>query len=474
VSAHEGFYVLWRSRGLRWGAGFAAILGGSLLAMFALMYWRSSDLLFDTLDRSVVEQLQLLSARPPDMLAFMIESRMNHAPDVHTQVGLFDSNRNFLVGDILAVPPHLVLDGRVRQVMAPGPELAHWRAAGRQLADRRILVVAREADEILEVRQDLVRGAAVGIVPAILLSLIGGALVGIATERRLRRLGDVAERIIDGDLHERLPAHTNGDALDRLCVIVNRMLGRLEEAMAALKGVGDNIAHDLRTPLTSLRARLEAAQREAGEDTKLGQQLSRSLAGVDQALSIITALLRISDIRHASRRSAFAGFDLAAIIHETVENYAPVAEERDVRLDGPRAMPPVRIVGDRQLMVEALVNVVDNAIKFTPPGGLVRVALEQRPRGPVVIVADTGPGIAADMREAVFGRFFRADASRSTPGSGLGLSLVAEVMALHGFSVAVDDNAPGARIELRCWREEPLAGATPPPPSPGAGGGRPG
>ena len=468
----SGSRLLWRSRGLRWGAGFAAILGGSLLLMFALMYWRSTALLFETLDRSVIEQLELLSARPPDMLAFMIQSRMNHAPEVHTRVGLFDAAGTFLVGDILAIPSGLALNGQVQQVAAPGSATTLWRAAGRQLPDRRILVVARGANEILQVRRQLVRGAAVGILPAILLSLAGGALVGIASERRLRRLGDVAERIIDGALHERLPADSEGDELDRLCAIVNRMLARLEETMAALKGVGDNIAHDLRTPLTSLRARLENDQRSVGEDTRLGRSLARSLDGIDRALAIITALLRISDIRHSNRRAAFAAFDLAELLRETAENHAPLAEEKGLALIVPPASPAT-IVGDRELMTEALVNLVDNAIKFTPPGGRVRIGLEPAAGGPVVVIADTGPGIVPEEREAVFKRFYRADASRSTPGSGLGLSLVAEVAALHGFTIAIAGSDPGCRIEMRCWRQAPLPPTprSPPgtPPSSAAG-----
>ncbi|MBN8890806.1 MAG: hypothetical protein ABS99_03940 [Acetobacteraceae bacterium SCN 69-10] len=443
----------WRSSGLRWGAGFAAILGGCLLAMFALMYWRSTALLFDTMDRSVLEQLELLAARPPDLLPFMIESRMHHQPRVVTQVGLFDQDGRHIVGDIETIPAGLVLNGRVQAVAAPGDEAVHWRAAGRRLPSTRILVVARGADEILNVRQDLVRGAAIGIVPAILLSLLGGALVGVATERRLRRFNDVAARIIEGQLHERLPVNPKGDELDRLCAIVNRMLGRLEEAIAALKGVGDNIAHDLRTPLTALRARLERAQRLAGGDAELGWAIGKSIDDVQRALSIVTALLRISDIRHIHRQSAFAPLDLGEIVRETAENYEPVAEDKGVRLLASVAAPPVIVVGDRQLLTEALVNLVDNAVKFTPAGGTVELRLERTARGPLVTVSDTGRGIAPAVRGEVFKRFYREDASRSTPGSGLGLSLVAEVMRLHRFAIELSDNNPGCRVEMRCWHD---------------------
>ncbi len=457
-AAGSGHVTIWRSTGLRWGAGFAAILGCSLLLMFGLMFWRSGTLLFDTLDRSVTEQLELLAARPPDMLAFMIASRMNHGPEIVTRVGLFDAARTSIVGDVAGIPPSLALDGTVQAVIAPDG-VEHWRAAGRRLPDERLLVIARAADEFLDVRADLVRGAAVGIIPAILLSLGGGVLVGYASERRLRRLNAVAERIIGGDLQERLPEHASGGELDRLCVIVNRMLERLQEVVSALKGTGENIAHDLRTPLTSLRARLERTMASPGTDAATAVSLAQSIQNVDQALSTVTALLRISEIRHTRRRSEFGAFALADVLRETAESYQPVAEEKVLTLDWAVERHGT-IVGDRQLIVEALVNLLDNAVKFTPCGGQVRIVLGGSPGQPVILVADSGPGIGPDQRLMVFKRFHRGDTSRTTPGSGLGLSLVAEIMRLHDFSVVIGDSRPGCRIELLCWPDSAAAGGS--------------
>ena len=456
--------TVWRSRGLRWGAAFAALLGGSLLAMFGLMFWQSSFLLFDTLDRSVLEQMELLRARPPDMLPFMIRSRMNHQPAVVTQVGLFDAAGVPIVGDVTAIPAGLGLTGRVQPVLDPGAPLVHWHAVGRRLADRRILVVARAADEILQVRAELVRGAAVGILPAILLSLAGGALVGIATERRLRRINTVAERIIAGQFDERLPGRQGGDELDRLCTIVNRMLERFEGVVAALQGVGDNIAHDLRTPLTSARARLERSRRLAGPDSEIGRSVGQSIIGVDRALAIVDALLRVAEISHSRRESAFAPFDLGALLAETAESFRPVAEEKGIALSCPPPAGAVSLVADRALLVEAVVNLVDNAVKFTPRHGRVGIYLEGSAARPVIRVSDSGPGIAPADRKAVFTRFFRTDASRTMPGSGLGLSLVAEIARLHRFAMVLGDEAPGCRFELLCWPRDATAGD--PPPSP--------
>ncbi len=467
---------LWHNRGLRWGGAVAVLLGGSLLAMFGLMYWRSSALLFETLDRSALEQLELLSARPPELLPFMISSRMTRQPEVVTKVGLFTSDRRPLVGDIAVIPHGLRLDGRVRPVLSPGgrsadapsadapaPEalpsgvppgapVEHWRSVGRVLPNRQILVVARNADEILQVRQNLVNGAVVGIIPAILLSLAGGAWAGLATERRLRRLNLAAERIIAGDLAERLTARPTGDELDRLCAIVNRILDRLEEGVAALRGVGEDIAHDIRTPLTALRARLERTAALVGADSPAGAAIGQSIQNVDQALSIVSALLRISDIEHVRRAAAFAPLALAEIVTETADSFQPVAEEKGIAFAA-ICDTQAEIVGDRQLLIEALVNLVDNAVKFTPQGGQVELRLCGTPGAPLLIVSDTGPGISPHGRAHAFERFYREDGARSTKGSGLGLSLVAAVARLHRFAVSVDDNRPGCRITLRCWRD---------------------
>ena len=446
---------LWRSRGLRWGVAAAVMLGVSLMAMFGLMYWRSTALMLDTMDRSVIEQLELLSARPPDMLPFMIASRMNRHPAVVTLVGLFEPGGQPVVGDVALMPDQIVLDGQMQAVVAPGLPSVHWRAAGRRLPGGRILVVARSVDEILEIRAGLLRNAIVGVVPAVLLCLGCGTLVGVVTERRMRGFSMVAERIIAGDMRERLPERAAGDELDRLCMIVNRVLGQLEEGIEALKGVGENIAHDLRTPLTVMRARLERSHILAGSDTPLGRSIEQSIEGVDQALSTVTALLRISEIQHVQRAANFERFNLARIVHETADSYQPVAEEKGIDLTVSITVEAT-ILGDRQLMTEALVNLVDNAVKFTPRAGQVSLILAGTPAQPTITVSDTGPGIPIEARSVVFRRFYRADASRTTHGNGLGLSLVAAVVDLHRFNIRLRGSTPGCRVDLLCWNDKLL------------------
>lgn len=453
-----------RRSGFRWGLALAAVLTAATVFVSAMVYWLGSYALFRTVDKSIVEQLELLAARPPDLLPFMIASRMNQGPQVVTRVGLFGPDRQLLVGDIAAIPGALRLDGRVQMILVPGQAEAvqHERFAGRRLPDGRILVVARDVEDLLATRAALLQAVVVALIPAILLSVAGGMIVGMRAQRRLIRLRQAAERIVGGRLEERLPARVPGDELDQLAFIVNRMLDRLQELVYALKGVGEDIAHDLRTPLTAVRVRLERGREHAASREQLLPIIDQSISGVDQALAIITALLRIAEVENGRRYAAFAELDLAELVAEAGELYQPVAEDKGVALTV-RAAGSRRVRGDRDLLLEVVVNLLDNAVKFTPPGGNARLELAGTDDRPLLRVADTGPGIPESEHELVFRRFYRSDKSRGSAGTGLGLSLVAAVAKLHGFALSLADNHPGCVFELRCWSAE--GGETAKPPS---------
>ncbi len=447
-----------RRTGFRWSIVVAAALAAGTMLMFGVVYWLGTDALFRTADKSVLEQLDLLSARPADLLPFMITSRMRDRldnPHVITLVGLFDADRKRVVGDIREIPPALQLDGHVHTQISSTPAAEtpqHERVAGRVLPDGRILVVARDVDDLLAMRSSILWTLAFALVPAILLSIAGGVIVGTRTQRRLLALRRTAEQIIAGHLEERLAARVPGDDLDQLAAIVNRILDRLEELVHALKGAGEDIAHDIRTPLASARARLERGREHAESRDQLLAVVDQSIAGIDQAMAIATALLRIAEIEHSQRYAGFAPFDLAEIVRDATEAYGPVAEDKGVHLVLDAA-PPARILGDRDLMLELVLNLVDNAVKFTPPGGSVRLGLTETSDGPLLRVADTGPGIPADEIGLVLRRFYRSDKSRSSKGFGLGLSLVAAIAGLHGFRLTLQNAQPGCIVELRCWRD---------------------
>jgi signal transduction histidine kinase len=223
--------------------------------------------------------------------------------------------------------------------------------------------------------------------------------------------------------------------------------------------VGDDIAHDLRTPLTRVRTRLERGRRMAQTHEELQEIVDRSIHGLDQALAIMTALLRIGEIETGLRRAAFGSVDLALIVEEIVESYEPIAEEKCLLLTAEIDGAAI-VQGDRDLLFEAICNLVDNAIKFSSEGGRINVRLVDVVENPTVEVADNGFGIPPDEREAVFQRFYRSDESRRIPGSGLGLSLAAAIAKLHNFTITIEDGAPGAIFKFTC-KETPGITAQP-------------
>jgi signal transduction histidine kinase len=272
--------------------------------------------------------------------------------------------------------------------------------------------------------------------------------MSIGMLRRLDAINRMSRDIMTGDLSHRVPVRGTGDDFDTLAGNLNAMLARIQDLMVTVKGVSENIAHDLRTPLARLRSRLEAARIQPPTADLYETWVDGTIAEVDKVLETFEALLKIAEIESGKPRESFAKVDLTSVVADVVEFYEPLAEERDQRFD--IAIEAVHeIIGDRNLLFRALANLIDNAIKYAPLGGYVGVTLRNDPSGPTVLVADNGPGIPPQAHEKVFRRLFRLETSRSKPGNGLGLSLVAAVVDLHGIVMTLDDNSPGLRVSLR-------------------------
>jgi signal transduction histidine kinase len=300
------------------------------------------------------------------------------------------------------------------------------------------LVVAADLTPVEEAAARLAWSPALFAIAASVLALLLGFAAARALERRLAGIGDAARQIMDGDLARRLPLEGAGDELDRLAGTVNALLGRIEALVAAQRQVTDDIAHDLRTPLSRLRQRLEAAlagPRDAAGDEAM---ITEALGELDEVLATFAALLRIARVESGAARSGFAPVDLSALAGAMAETYAAVAEEAGKRLVAEVA-PGLSLPGDSALLRQTVANLLDNALLH---GGQA-VTLALRP-GPVLAVSDDGPGIPAAEREAVTRRFHRLDASRNTPGTGLGLALVAATARLHGGAFRIEDG-PGGR-----------------------------
>lgn len=279
--------------------------------------------------------------------------------------------------------------------------------------------------------------------------MVGGALLSRNMLRRLDAINRTSGEIIKGDLTRRVPLDGSGDEFDTLAENLNRMLDRIERLMKGLREVTDSVAHDLRTPLNRLRNRLEESVARLNASGMQAGEIERAIAETDQLIGTFNALLLIAETDAGTTRAAMAPLELGGVAADVVELYEPLAEEKKVSL---ALIPgnPVAIEGNRSLIAQALANLVDNAIKYTPAGGKVRIRAAVTPDSVDLSVADTGPGIPLADRPRVTERFVRLEASRHSPGTGLGLSLVAAVAHFHNAELLLEDNMPtGLKAVLR-------------------------
>jgi len=453
--------ALWSLRGLagatafRWALAIAGGFTAILLLLFAFIYWQTAGHEQTRVDGIVLAAIRRIADRPGDAVPHLAAWL---AEDLHgVRYGaLFGPDGNRLGGNILAMPTGLQADGLAhRAEVGPidrdrdgdGPEVV--RGVAERLPDGSLLALGYDIDEVDEVQGIILRALGLGMVPAVLLSLAGGTLLAQRGEQRIAAVHEAVGRIMQGHLRERLPTRGTADELDKVAAAVNGMLDRIEQLVEEIRGVGDSIAHDLRTPLTRVRTRLERSRDEAATREEFQAAADRAIASVDQALAVVSAVLRIGEIEHGQRRAAFAPVDLAGLLRDAAELYEPVAEEKGVALRL-RLAAASTVPGDRDLLLEAVGNLLDNAVKFTPSGTDVTLSLYGGPDGACIRVADNGPGILPSERKRVLRRFYRTEKSRTVEGSGLGLSLVAAIVSLHGFRLRIGGSEAGCVVEIAC------------------------
>lgn len=300
-------------------------------------------------------------------------------------------------------------------------------------------------------------GGAVGLL--ILLAVAAGVSTSWRSVSRIEAINATSRAIMRSGLGQRIPLRGTGDEWDELAENLNAMLARIEELVEANRQVSDNLAHDLRTPLTRMRGRLEKAIHRPPPAGEYPVLIGAAIAELDGILRTFSSLLRISRIEVQDRGDGFREVDLGALAREVVELFEPTAEEAGaaLRVAGKKG---ICVIGDRDLLFDALANLVGNAIHHGR-GGPVTIAAAQDGAGATVAVGDRGPGIPAEERRNVLKRFYRLERSRSSPGNGLGLSLVAAVAGLHGARIAMSDNAPGLRVELHFPRPAAAPGRAP-------------
>ncbi|MBS0582930.1 MAG: HAMP domain-containing histidine kinase, partial [Proteobacteria bacterium] len=378
--------------------------------------------------------------------------------------GVFDAVGRYVAGNIDRPPPELPADGALHRlaegvVRIDGVHTGASRGVAVRLADGSRIVLTRTTDAADRIGAIIRNGFIWALSLTLIPGLLGGFLLARGSLKRVRRIETAVAPIMRGDLGARLPISERRDEVDLLASIVNRMLDRLETLLGEVKGVSDSIAHDLRTPLTRLRAQLYRLQRETPADGAHAATIERCIADTDNLLNRFRALLRISELEDLQRRAGFGPVDLREKLARVHELYSPLAEDKHIAfaLELPAALAGVR--ADGGLLFEAVSNLVDNALKFTPDGGRVVLRAVDEKAGPRIDVIDSGPGIPAAEREAVLHRFYRTKTCRNeheceAPGFGLGLSIVSAIVKLHDYRFEIADadadGGTGTRMSLYC------------------------
>jgi signal transduction histidine kinase len=435
------------SAGVRFAAIYALLLAISAAALALFLWWATAGLLDRQTEAAIQADVQSLSERFAagrlPALVLTIEDRLTQNVEDDAIYLLVDQAGRRIAGNLEHWPQSVGEGGALY-------ELPVERAGVRSLALVESyplpggfrLLIGRDIQVRAHLRSLLTDALLWALLVVLAMASFGALVVRSLFRRTLANVSATAAAIAAGDFTQRVRLTGRGDEFDQLAETINDMLDRMARLMEGVREVSNAIAHDLRTPITRARARLEDAAAHAGSVTELRGAIERATADLDGIVAVFQALLRIAEIEAGSRRSAFARFDVAPLLADVAEFYGPVAEEKGIALsvDAPTRLP---IHGDRELIQQAVANLVDNAVKFSRPGDAVRISAAVSPDGVEISVADQGPGIPEADLVRVTERFFRGEIARNTPGSGLGLALVQAVALLHGGSLRMADAGPG-------------------------------
>lgn len=451
---------LFRSAGFRFGAIYAALLACSAIGLAIFLWWATAGVLDRETEATIYADAMDLAARWNDgslpSLASTIEDRLAQNVDDDAVYLLVDPTMHRVAGNLAAWPPQVKdADTAYELMLQRAGTVSRARVQRYDLPNGYHLLIGRDVRLRAQLRGLLTDALLWAMLMALLMATVGALIIRNLIRRTLANISHTAAAIAAGDFAQRVRLSGRGDEFDQLAEVINDMLDRIGRLMDGVRQVSNAIAHDLRTPITRARTRLEDAALHAGSADDLRAAIERATADLDGIVGVFQALLRIAQIESGSRRSAFAPVDVVPLLAEVADLYEAVAEERSItlRLNAPaRAM----VYGDRALIQQAIANLVDNALKFSPEGGSVEI--DATGGAPVVVaIGDHGPGIPEADRDKATDRFYRGEAARHTPGSGLGLSLVLAVAQLHGGSLRLEDNHPGLRAVLALPHSEDAA-----------------
>ncbi len=432
---------------------FVALVGVAVSIVFGVIYWTTSRFMESQLRSAIKTEMSWLvedfDVAGSDAIAEVIARRIGVREGRSGYYLLQDATGRRVAGNLPTMDPVAGWHELPIPDDEDGPESTDsLLARGESLSNGWFVAVAKDMDEFTDFEEMILEVAGWSLAAAFGLALLGGLAASAGMLRRVEAISDAGRDIMKGNLSRRIALRGSDDEFDRLSGNLNEMLDRIQMLMQNIRQVSNDIAHDLRTPLTRLRQRLEGARAKARTAAEYQKVVDSAIAETDEILDTFGALLRIAEIEAGARRAAFTDVDLSDVLHTIVETYAVVADDLRHCLRS-RIANGVAVRGDRQLLTQMIANLVENALRHTPAESAIEIDLDDAPAGLVLAIADNGPGIPETERQRVFRRFYRLDSSRATPGNGLGLSLVAAVAELHRIAVEIDDNRPGLRVTLR-------------------------
>ncbi len=449
--------TLLHSSAFRLALGYAALFTLSAVLLLAFIYWSTARTMLrqadETIDAEIVGLADRYRLTGLSGLTSSIRERLDRRPTGSSIYLLTDPTGAPLIGNLSrwpAVEPDG--DGFLNfELMPSAGEQSHLaRAKPFVLTGGFQLLVGKDLYDLQSAQALLLRTMGWGLALTVALALAGGLVISRSRIRRIGAVNAVIGEVMAGDLSRRIPVESTGDDIEELVDKLNRMLDELEKLVEGVRRVSDSIAHDLRTPLARLKTRLERLRRGFQEGPDAGEiGIDAAIEEADRLLATFAALLRIARIEAGERgQASFRDVDLTALVDDVGELYGPLIEESGKKLVLHNA-PGVILSADRDMLFQAVVNLVDNALKHTTEGGRIELSLsETKNGGAEIVVADDGPGIPEEDRAKVRERFYRLDRSRTTPGAGLGLSLVSAVVDLHRGELRLEDNHPGLRAVL--------------------------
>jgi signal transduction histidine kinase len=429
---------------------YAGLFGCSALILLGVIYgWTGryiANSLDTAIDSDITELEDSLRTGGHEALTAQVKERLQETPNGPMFILLQDPEGKVIAGNI---PPSHGREGRFDlKVPRPNSPSVAIHAHGITLPDGEYLMVGVDALPRREMHKLIVRVFGWSSAISLVLAFGCGALMSGSLLRRIETISETARDIMAGDFSKRIPVRGTGDELDHLVASLNAMLERNELAIESVRQVSNDVAHDLRTPLTRLRQRLELAQRRARSVEEWRRASEGCISDMDAILETFGGLLRIAQIESGMPTRRFTKVDLSELLRIVFEIYQPMAEEKEQAFSDNIASG-LTVWGDRELLMQMIANVIENAIKHSPKGAFISVVTSGSASTIAVAVNDSGPGIPAEERVRVFKRFYRLERSRSTPGNGLGLSLVEAIAALHQIGIELTDNAPGLRVTLR-------------------------